>query len=97
MPARQPAAARQEPIATVGVVLHLSEIQHDATLSINLAGEKKIDPDAFERLLPFESLANEPQHRHGSFSPFDLEFALIGQPDVSDVVIHELLLIKHEA
>jgi hypothetical protein len=34
VPANQPAAARQEPIATVGVVLHLADLQPDAKLTI---------------------------------------------------------------
>ncbi len=35
------------------------------------------DPHALEGLLPFESLLDEPQHRHGGFGPFDLEFTLV--------------------
>ena len=49
------------------------------------------DPHALERLLPFEAVADQPQHRHRCFRPFNLQFALIGQFDVSHVVIHESL------
>jgi hypothetical protein len=41
VPPRQPAINRQEGIATIGVVLHLSDVQNDATLSVNVTGEKK--------------------------------------------------------
>jgi hypothetical protein len=47
------------------------------------------DPDALEGLLPFEPFSNEPQHRHGRFGPFDLESSLVGQLDVSHIVIHK--------
>jgi len=39
VPPRNPAVARMEGIATVGVVLHLSDIQDDASLSITTARE----------------------------------------------------------
>src|SRR6185436_571635 len=49
------------------------------------------DPHAFERPLPLEPVPDQPQHRHGGFRPFNLEFALVGQLDVSHVVIHGYL------
>ncbi len=39
VPPRNPAVAKMEPIATVGVVLHLSDIQADATLTVEPAKE----------------------------------------------------------
>jgi hypothetical protein len=41
VPQGQPAVARQEGIATIGVVLHLNEIQSDAALLITVTGEDK--------------------------------------------------------
>ncbi len=41
VPARQPAVARMEGIATVGVVLHLADVQKDASLSIETTGAEK--------------------------------------------------------
>lgn len=41
VPARNPAVARIEGIATVGVVLHLNDVQKDAALNLNLTGLHK--------------------------------------------------------
>ena len=46
------------------------------------------DSHAFERLLPLEPFADEPQDRHSGLGPFDLEFALVGQLNVFHIVIH---------
>jgi hypothetical protein len=46
------------------------------------------DSHTLERLLPFEPFPYEAQHRHGGFGPFDLEFTLIRQPNISHIVIH---------
>src|SRR5205823_8128314 len=42
VPARNPAVARIEGIATVGVVLHLADVTDAATLTIELSGPEKI-------------------------------------------------------
>jgi hypothetical protein len=41
VPPKNPAVAKIEGIATVGVVLHLADIKDDATLSLNLTGQHK--------------------------------------------------------
>ncbi|MBO0698763.1 MAG: hypothetical protein J2P46_10235 [Zavarzinella sp.] len=41
VPPKQPAVAKIEGIGTVGVVLHLSDVQNDAKLTVNLTGQHK--------------------------------------------------------
>ena len=43
---------------------------------------------ALERLFALESFPDQPQHRHGGFGPFNLQFALIRQLDIFHIVIH---------
>ena len=47
---------------------------------------------AFEGLLLLETLLDQPQHRHGGFGPFDLEFALVCELEIFHIVFHENLL-----
>lgn len=57
VPARQPAIARMEGIATIGVVLHLADIQNDASLSIETTGAEK----AIAKIALADVLAGKPQ------------------------------------
>ena len=41
VPANQPAVAKMEGIATVGVVLHLADVKPDAVLNLDLTGTEK--------------------------------------------------------
>jgi hypothetical protein len=41
VPPKNPAVSKMEPIATVGVVLHLADVKEDAALTVELTGEAK--------------------------------------------------------